>query len=110
MWTMNVRDSPPEVTLSLLSPAFSVPGQVDPATDVEVLLDVVEFDPDDCCPGVDLEVLEEDARLPLPDAETDACPEPDPGVELVFCPLLDPEVRPVLDPELGAPPPASTPV
>jgi hypothetical protein len=87
---MNVRDSPPEVMLSLLSPVFSVPGQVDPAPASEPPLDVPELDPDEPCPEVDPALLEADAALPGPDPEPS--PEPSPEPELVFCPLVDPEI------------------
>jgi hypothetical protein len=134
MWTMNVRDSPPEVMLSLLSPAFSVPGQVDPASGAEVPLELPELDP----PPPELlpeppELLEPPEPLlappePLPDPELleppellpdplepllapeldDAAPEPDPELDPGLTPELDPV--PELDPLEREPSLASGPV
>jgi hypothetical protein len=114
MWTMNVRDSPPEVMLSWLSPAFSVPGQVDPASAADVPLEVPELEPDEPCPELEPalpELLLDPPELlpaPEPDPELEPGPTPEleprpeldpPEPELAPCPPLDPELWPELDPE-----------
>ncbi|MCL2451020.1 MAG: hypothetical protein FWD17_18910 [Polyangiaceae bacterium] len=86
--------------LSLSSPGASVPGQVDPASPPNALLDVPELDADEPCPAIDPALLE-NVLLDVPELDAgEPCPAIDPALLEAGAPpsAPDPEARP--EPEL----------
>ena len=103
---MNVRDSPLEVMLSSLSPAFSVPGQVEAAS-AAVLLEAAVLELDEAGPELDPALPELDAELTEPDPEPE---EPWAELDAELWPALDPEFDGSLAPPFDPLVPCSAPV